>query len=83
MTNREIDQELAHERRDLIKAEKDIREGSLRVDQQQVLIDRLVAQGHNTDQAQTLLLNLQQMLEAWRTHRILIIQRIAVLESGS
>lgn len=73
-------QEMARERRDLVKAEKDIVEGTQRIDQQQLLINRLVEQGHDTTQARTLLLNLEQMLDAWSEHRMLIIRRIATLE---
>lgn len=72
--------ELARERGDLEKADRDIVEGTQRLDQQRDLIARLAGQGHETDQARALLDNFQEMLEMWQDHRALIVQRIAVLE---
>lgn len=69
MSARSNSDALDHERRDLIKADQDIAEGSQRIDHQRLLIERLNGQGHDTGQALTLLLNLEQMLDAWRTHR--------------
>ena len=72
--------ELARERGDLEKADRDIIEGTQRLDQQRDLIARLAGQGHETGQARALLENFQQMLEMWRDHRVLILKRIAILE---
>lgn len=72
--------ELARERGDLEKADRDIVEGTERLDQQRDLIARLAGQGHETVQARALLENYQQMLEMWRDHRVLILERIAILE---
>ena len=74
--------ELDRERQDLLKADKDIREGIQRVDHQQDIIGRLAEHGHDIGQALVLLENLQDMLEAWRRHRELIIQRIVILENA-
>jgi hypothetical protein len=73
--------ELDRERNDLVKAEKDLIEGAQRVEQQQELITKLTVQGHDTEQAKTLLHNLQAMMVSWRDHRDLIVQRIGILES--
>jgi hypothetical protein len=73
--------EPARERCDLVKADKDIVEGSHRVDQQQLLIERMFEQGHDTVQARTLVLNLKHTLDAWRGHRMLIIKRITTLKA--
>ena len=74
--------ELSRERRDLVKADQDIVEGSERVRQQRLLIERLAQQGHSTDQARSLLGNLETTLDAWREHRVLIVSRINQLERG-
>ncbi len=82
MSDQGIREALARERRDLIKAEKDIVEGLERIAQQRLLIETLADQGHDTGQARILLFNFEQMLDAWREHRILIRDRITVLENG-
>lgn len=83
MTDQSLTEDLKRERDDLEKADQDLREGAERITKQQLLIERLGAQGHETDQAEALLLNLEQMLEAWLAHRALIIERIALLEHSS
>lgn len=83
MSNYAATVELARERRDLVKAEKDILEGSFRIDQQHLLIERLVEQEHDTVQANVLLKNLQQVLDSWYDHRVLIMARIDLLEKSA
>jgi hypothetical protein len=83
MTAMTLEEELAHEWDELRKAEQDIVEGQLRVDQQHQLMERLIFQGHDTIQAAALLDSLEQTLDAWRGHRSLIQARIDVLERAN
>jgi hypothetical protein len=65
----------------LIKAEKDIEDGWKRLRNQQQLRDDLQAGGHDSTQADRLVLLLKQTLIEWERHRVLIEQRIDYLES--
>ena len=64
----------------LVKAEKDIEEGSTRLRNQEQLLSDLQAGGHDTRQAERLGLLLKQTLVEWERHRVLIEQRVAYLE---
>ncbi|MGY3621043.1 hypothetical protein [Bradyrhizobium sp. USDA 10063] len=74
-------EQLRVERRLLIKADADIEEGSKRLRNQQDLFFDLQAAGHDTTQAERLVLLLEQTLLQWECHRTLIEQRIAYLEN--
>jgi len=63
----------------LIKADKDIEDGWKRLRNQQQLRDDLQAGGHDSTQAERLVLLLQQTLIEWERHRVLIKERIAYL----
>ncbi|HEX2726229.1 MAG TPA: hypothetical protein VHN20_10450 [Beijerinckiaceae bacterium] len=73
--------ERAREGRTLARADQDITEGERRVAAQLLLIEQLRADGHDTRLAEKLLAGLEATLTEWRTHRELIIQRIAQLNS--
>ena len=72
--------ELETEREHLVKADCDIAEGERRVSAQLLLVERLREGGHDSANAEQLLLILQQTLEAWQGHRDLILKEIARLE---
>ncbi|MBV9461768.1 MAG: hypothetical protein JO141_30220 [Bradyrhizobium sp.] len=76
-------EQLRAEKALLIKADRDLEEGSRRLLQQQQLLAELQADGHDTKQAARLVLLLQQTLIEWERHRTLIEQRIAYLEGRS
>jgi hypothetical protein len=63
----------------LIKADKDIENGWQRLRNQQHLLDDLQAGGHDSRQAERLVLLLQQTLIEWERHRVLIEERITYL----
>jgi hypothetical protein len=63
------------------KADTDIEEGLKRPHNQQDLSVDLQAGGHDTTQAERLVILLEQTLLQWEHHRTLIEQRIAYLES--
>jgi hypothetical protein len=73
--------ERAREGRTLAQADQDIAEGERRVASQMLLIEQLRTDGHDTRLAEKLLAGLVATLTEWRTHRELIIQRIAQLNS--
>jgi hypothetical protein len=68
------------EREHLAKANRDIAEGEQRILAQIQLLEQLRRKGHETDQAELLLLNLQQTLAVWQAHREQICRTIARLE---
>ena len=72
--------ELRAEKTLLIKAEKDIEEGWRRLRNQQQLLEDLQVGGHDSKQAERLVLLLKQTLIEWERHRVLIEQRIVHLE---
>ncbi|MGX9425749.1 MULTISPECIES: hypothetical protein [Bradyrhizobium] len=74
-------EELRAERRVLLKADGDIEEGLKRLQNQQDLLLDLQAAGHDTTQAERLVVLLEQTLLQWEHHRTLIEQRIAYLEN--
>jgi len=61
--------DIAKERADLEKADRDIQEGEARIAHQMALIEELRRDGHDTDEAEKLLWTLQQSLDAWKAHR--------------
>ena len=71
------------EREHLAKADCDIVEGERRVSAQELLIERLHVNEHDTGDAERLLLTLRQTLSAWHGHRELILQAISKLEQAS
>jgi hypothetical protein len=71
------------EREHLAKANSDIAAGEERILAQTQLIERLRHDGYKTDQAELLLLNLQQTLAVWQAHREQIRQTIARLEQAT
>ena len=73
--------QLRTEKELLIKAEKDIEDGWIRLRNQQDLLGNLQAGGHDSGQAERLVLLLQQTLIEWERHRALIEERINYLES--
>lgn len=72
--------ELATELKHLAKAERDIADGERHVTAQMLMVERLRDTGHDTREAQRLLLNLRQSLDAWWDHRDAILRVIARLE---
>lgn len=72
--------ELEAERGHLAKADRDIADGERRITAQLLLIEELRTGGHDTNEAERLLLALRQTLEGWWEHRTLIVQAIARLE---
>jgi hypothetical protein len=82
MHNAEQDRlERAREGRTLAQADVDIAEGERRVAAQMLLIEHLRTDGQDTRLAEKLLASLQATLTEWRTHRELIVQRIAQLNA--
>jgi len=75
--------QLQAERALLIKSDNDIEEGRKRLLHQQQLLSDLKAGGHDIAQAERLVLLLEQTLDAWIRHRVLIEERVAYLERHS
>lgn len=73
-------EELRSEKALLLKAESDIEQGWQRLRNQQDLLLELQASGHDTKQAERLILLMQSTLVEWERHRALIEQRVAYLE---
>jgi hypothetical protein len=73
-------EELRSEKALLIKADKDIEEGWQRLRNQQLLLENLQAGGHDSRQAERLVLLLKETLIEWERHRVLIEQRIGHLQ---
>ena len=73
--------ELARERAVLVRADRDLLEGRLRVQAQERLMSDLRARGVDLREAERLLRLLRETLQQWRQHRALILQRIAYLEA--
>ena len=72
--------DLQTEQEHLFKAERDIVQGERRITAQALLVERLRRGGHDTREAERLLLNLRQTLDAWRDHREAILREIGRLE---
>ena len=66
----------ALERKHLAKAERDIVEGERRVTRQLVLIEKMRQEGHDTDEAEKLLLTLEDTLAEWHAHREEILREL-------
>jgi hypothetical protein len=75
----------ALEREHLAKAERDIAEGERRITRQMLLIERMGREGHDTAEAEKLLLTLRETLAEWQAHREEILRELArhhALRSG-
>ncbi|WFU44230.1 hypothetical protein QA640_18340 [Bradyrhizobium sp. CB82] len=72
-------EQLNAEQRLLVKADRDIEEGWLRLRNQEDLVRELRTDGHDTRQAERLVELLQQTLVEWERHRTLIEQRVIYL----
>lgn len=72
--------DLQTEREHLSKADRHIVAGERRIAAQALLVGRLHRGGHDTGEAERLLLNLRQTLETWRDHREAILREIGRLE---
>ena len=79
MSLAERTQQLNAERNLLVKAERDIADGWLRLRDQEDRVRELQADGHDIRQAERLVDLLQQTLLEWERHRTLIEQRIIYL----
>ena len=66
----------ALEREHLAKAERDIAEGERRVTRQMLLIEKMRQDGHNTAEAEKLLLALEDTLAEWQAHREEILREL-------
>jgi hypothetical protein len=75
-------EQLETERAVLVKAESDIQDGWRRLHNQEHLVRALQAAGHDTTQAEGLVKLLKETLVQWERHRILITERVALLEEG-
>ncbi|MBB4397810.1 hypothetical protein [Bradyrhizobium sp. ERR14] len=64
----------------LVKADKDIEDGWQRIRDQEDRVRELMADGHDTHQAQRLVDLLRQTLIEWERHRTLIEQRVRYLQ---
>ncbi|MBB4262004.1 MULTISPECIES: hypothetical protein [unclassified Bradyrhizobium] len=71
--------QLDAEQRLLVKADKDIEEGWQRIRDQENRVRELMADGHDTRQAERLVDLLKQTLIEWERHRVLIVQRVNYL----
>jgi hypothetical protein len=73
-------EQLRAEKALLLRADSDIEQGCRRLRNQQDLLLKLQAAGHQTTQAVRLVAVLQQTLVQWERHRMLIEERVAYLE---
>ena len=73
-------EQLRAEQRLLVKADRDIEEGAQRVRNQEDRVRELIADGHDTRQAERLVDLLKQTLVEWERHRVLIEQRVTYLQ---
>ena len=64
------------ERDHLAKAEHDITEGERRITRQLLLIEQMRQEGHNTSEAEKLLLTLEDTLVEWQAHRDEILREL-------
>jgi hypothetical protein len=71
--------QLDAEQRLLVKADRDIEEGWLRIRDQEDRVRELMAGGHDARQAERLVELLKQTLIEWERHRVLIEQRVRYL----
>ena len=72
-------EQLHSEQRLLVKADRDIAEGAQRIHDQEDRVRELLADGHDTRQAERLVDLLKQTLVEWERHRVLIEQRVTYL----
>ncbi len=79
MSLAERTQQLNAERNLLVKAERDIADGWLRLRDQEDRVRELQADGHDIRQAERLVELLKQTLLEWERHRTLIEQRVIYL----
>ena len=73
-------EQLRAEQRLLVKADRDFEEGAQRVRNQEDRVRELIADGHDTRQAERLVDLLKQTLVEWERHRVLIEQRVTYLQ---
>lgn len=73
-------QEIAAEKRQLVRAHVDIEQGRNRLRNQQELLTSLEMSGRNTGEAERLVQLFKRTLLEWERHRTLIEQRIDYLE---
>jgi len=66
----------ALERKHLAKAERDIADGERRITRQMLLIEKMRQEGHDTNEADRLLLTLEDTLAEWRAHRDEILRNL-------
>lgn len=74
-------EEIDRERSALAMADADIEQGAARIARQQEIVDELRLKGRDAREAGRLLDLLAETLAQWRSHRTLIVQRIAYLET--
>jgi hypothetical protein len=74
-------EELRREELLLIKSATDLNEGGKRLRDQQDRLTWLQDAGHDTRQAERLVLALRESLTEWQRHHVLIVQRIAYLRT--
>ncbi|MBR0903609.1 hypothetical protein [Bradyrhizobium liaoningense] len=79
LSRAELTEQLHAEQRLLVKADRDIEEGWLRIRDQEDRVRELMAGGHDTVQAERLVDLLKQTLIEWERHRVLIEQRVIYL----
>lgn len=72
--------EIEREKADLAKADQDIAEGEVRITRQREMVEQLRGARHDLAQAEALLDNLREALNAWKGHRTQILARIRLLE---
>ncbi|MEZ2141853.1 hypothetical protein AAE026_05975 [Bradyrhizobium sp. DN5] len=72
-------EQLRTEQRLLVKADRDIEQGSQRIRDQEDRVRELTAEGHDTRQAERLVDLLKETLVEWERHRVLIEQRVTYL----
>ena len=75
-------EQLHDEQKQLSKADEDIEKGWSRLRDQQDMVSRLDAAGHDIKQAERLVELMKHSLVEWERHRRLIEQRIAYLEKA-
>lgn len=79
-TDHALRAELESERRQLVRAERDIAAGEKRIVDQERMIAAFQRDGYNTSTAELVLNTLRTTLLEWRRHEVLIRARIDYLE---
>ncbi len=68
--------------RRLNEADGHVATGERHVTEQQLIVDKLRAEGRDTQEAKRLLKMMQDSLDAYREHRQLILEMIAQIDAG-